>query len=92
MKETFHKRVQRWFHCLTHSVQENSDAAIELCHECFTAHPSRIAVIILHPKAYHFILKPAFAVGQCVNAISWRLVCTGAIWTVALKLKILHFP
>jgi hypothetical protein len=61
MKETFHKRfktrVLRLFHCLTRSVQENSDAANELCRECFTAHPSRIAVIVLHPKVYHFIIK-----------------------------------
>lgn len=61
MKETFHKRFQtrvlRLFHHLTRSVQENSDAVNELCRECFTAHPSRIAVIILHPNVYNFTLK-----------------------------------
>jgi len=44
------------------------------------------------PRNIAFHTKTAFVVGQCVNAISWRLVCTGAIWTVALKLKILNFP
>jgi hypothetical protein len=95
MKETFHKRVKtrvlRLSHRLTQSIQENSVAAKEMCRDCFTAYPSSHCNNIT-PKSVSFRTKTAFVVSQCVYAISWKLACTGAKWTVALKRKILNSP